>query len=201
MEKKLFGTDGIRGVAGEPPLDVRTIFIAGLCLGKHLRRKNEHPRVIIGEDPRESSRWIAETVAAGLKEAGLEILPVGVLTTPGLAYLSASGGFDAGVMISASHNPYHDNGIKVFASTGYKLPDDEELEVEREMFRLLSGDSIKPYGAALVPDRLLLGNYISFLRRSAGFSRILPGQRLVVDCANGSASLLPRKFFPDSTPI
>ncbi len=189
MQKKLFGTDGIRGVAGEPPLDLRTIFAAGLCLGNHLRHKNARPRVIIGEDPRESSRWIAETVAAGLKEAGAEILPVGVLTTPGLAYLSASGGFDAGIMISASHNPYLDNGIKVFTSTGYKLPDDEELQIEREMFRLLSNDSAaQPYRLPLEPDRLLLGNYIDFLRRSAGLFRPLSGQKLLLDCANGSAS-------------
>lgn len=196
MDKKLFGTDGIRGVAGEPPLDPRTIFAAGLCLGDHLRHKNARPRVIIGEDPRESSRWIAETVAAGLKEAGAESLPVGVLTTPGLAYLSASGGFDAGIMISASHNPYLDNGIKVFTSTGYKLPDDQELQVEREIFRLLSNDAApRPYRLPLEPDRLLLGNYIDFLRRSAGLSRPLSGQKLLLDCANGSASAVAAEVF------
>jgi len=144
----------MRGVAGEPPLDPRTVFIAGLCLGNHLRRSSPQPRIIIGEDPRESSRWIAQTIAAGLKEAGAEIHPVGVLTTPGLAYLSSAGRFDAGVMISASHNPYLDNGIKVFSSTGYKLPDDEELQVEHEMFRLLSNDThVKAYKLPLQPER------------------------------------------------
>ncbi len=139
MEKQLFGTDGIRGVAGEPPLDATTVFAAGKCLGQYLHSQASDPRVVtgprvvIGEDTRESSRWIRETVAAGLKEAGVETVAAGVVSTPGVAYLTASADFAAGVMISASHNPYRDNGIKVFASNGYKLPDADELEVDRDV--------------------------------------------------------------------
>jgi phosphoglucosamine mutase len=194
-EKKLFGTDGIRGTAGEPPLDPRTIFAAGVSLGNHLRDKSPHPRVLIGEDTRESCRWIAETVAAGLTEAGAEIRSTGVITTPGVARLTASGGFDAGVMISASHNPYRDNGIKVFASTGYKLPDEDEERVERGIFRLLA-DSPAPQAkrVALRPDRQLVATYIAYLRSEASaFS--LPGTSLVLDCANGSASALAAEVF------
>jgi len=195
LSKQLFGTDGIRGEAGKPPLDPPTIFAAGLSLGSHLSKKKPRPRVIVGEDPRESSRWIAETVAAGLQEAGAEIVTVGVVTTPAVAYLSLSEGFDAGVMISASHNPYLDNGIKVFASTGYKLPDEEEKEVEAEIVRLLGRDSgLQPRRLALEPDRLLVRKYIGFLRGPSS-SSLLPGLRLVLDCANGSASALAAEVF------
>jgi phosphoglucosamine mutase len=195
VSKQLFGTDGIRGEAGKPPLDAPTIFAAGLSLGNELSKKKARPRVIIGEDTRESSRWIAETVAAGLQEAGAETLSVGVMTTPGVAYLSHSEGFDAGVMISASHNPYLDNGIKVFASTGYKLPDEEEKAVEDEIARLLARDSgLQPRRLALHPDRLLVRKYIDFLRDPSP-SPLLPGLRLVLDCANGSASALATEVF------
>ena len=196
--KKLFGTDGIRGIAGEPPLDPATIFAAGLCLGRHLHSKLPRPRVIIGEDTRESSRWIAETMAAGLKEAEVDILAAGVLTTPGVSYLTASDGLAAGVMISASHNPYHDNGIKVFASTGYKLPDDEEKEIEAGIFRSLSnGSRHRVSRLALEPNGVLVRKYIDFLRGLVSRSWNFPGQKLVIDCANGSASAIARELFSD----
>ena len=196
MDKKLFGTDGIRGMAGAPPLDPSTIFSVGRCLGKYLRPKAPRPRVVIGEDTRESSRWIRETVAAGLKEAGVETLTIEVLTTPGLAYLTVLEGFTAGLMISASHNPYHDNGIKVFASTGYKLPDADELEVEQHIFAMLrDGSGPQPYRLAEEPTRLLVRKYIDFLRRSIPSSGSLAGQKFVIDCANGSAFVLAREVF------
>jgi phosphoglucosamine mutase len=196
MEKQLFGTDGIRGVAGEPPLDPATIFAAGLCLGEHLRSGTSGARVIIGEDPRESSRWIAETAAAGLQEAGAEIQAVGVITTPGLAYLTASEGFAAGVMISASHNPYRDNGIKVFASSGFKLPDEEERQVERRILLALanqSGPTVRRQPQD--HDRLLVRKYIEYLRTVAPAPGSLSGQKLVMDCANGSASAMVQEVF------
>ncbi|MBI4464919.1 MAG: phosphoglucosamine mutase [Acidobacteria bacterium] len=197
MKKELFGTDGIRGIAGQPPLDSNTIFGVGLCLGQHLLQKFPQPRVILGEDTRESSRWIAETVAAGLHEAGANALSVGVLTTPGLAYLTVSDGFAAGVMISASHNPYPDNGIKIVASTGYKLPDEEEMELERRIFEALGRRTEHPFvPLALQPDPILIGRYTESLRRVAATSHwSLPGLKLVVDCANGSASAIAREVF------
>src|SRR5438270_2296891 len=109
--RKLFGTDGIRGVAGEYPLDNKTVFAVGRALGDHLP---EGPRrVVIGQDTRESSHWIADTLSAGLRHAGVETESAGVVTTPAVAYLAHSKQFSAGIVVSASHNPWQDNGIKV----------------------------------------------------------------------------------------
>ncbi|MGH9394863.1 MAG: phosphoglucosamine mutase, partial [Terriglobales bacterium] len=133
--KHFFGTDGIRGVAGEEPLDRATVFAVGLALGDDL---GAGARVLLGEDTRESSAWIAATLAAGLRLRHVAVAHAGVLPTPGVAHLARAGGFAAGVMISASHNPFQDNGIKVFARTGYKLPDAEEHDIEEEIFAILN---------------------------------------------------------------
>ena len=138
MAKQLFGTDGIRGVAGEPPLDSRTVFAFGRALGRDLARNGRAGEVLIGMDTRESGPWISARVAAGLAAEGAAVRFAGVITTPGVAYLTRSRPFAAGIMISASHNPYRDNGLKVFASSGFKLPDHEEHLVEQEIFRLLA---------------------------------------------------------------
>src|SRR5438067_11615661 len=135
--RQLFGTDGIRGVAGEFPLTHESTFCIGRALGHDLLRLNPKPRVIIGQDTRESSRWIADRVVCGLNSCGVEVHSAGVITTPGVAYLARSRKFDAGVVISASHNPWTDNGIKVFSGYGYKLADARELIIEREIFALL----------------------------------------------------------------
>lgn len=196
IQKDLFGTDGIRGVAGEPPLDPATVFAVGFCLGQSLRLKSDSRRVVLGEDTRESSRWIAETVAAGLRKAEIEVIAAGVITTPGLAFLTTSEGCAAGVMISASHNPYRDNGIKVFAATGFKLPEGDERAITREIPRMLEGgDGIRPSRFPLQPDSVLAGRYAAFLRQAAGTSWKLPGQHLIVDCANGAASAIARDVF------
>ena len=201
MQKRLFGTDGIRGVAGEPPLDSATVFFAGRGLGQYLRSQSAArrggigPRVVIGEDTRESSRWIRETVAAGLKEAAVETVAAGVVSTPGVAYLTASADFAAGVMISASHNPYCDNGIKVFSSSGYKLPDADELEVERHIFAMLrDGSGVQPYRLVQEPDLALAQGYLDFLRRATPPAKKLSG-KLILDCANGSACRIGQEVF------
>src|SRR4051812_49769640 len=144
MSRKLFGTDGIRGVAGEFPLDGNTVFAIGRALGHHLGRDNRRPRVVIGQDTRESSGWIADSVAAGLASSTGEVSSAGVITTPGIAYLVRDLGFDAGVVVSASHNPWTDNGIKVFGGDGYKLADAVELEIEHEIFSELAAGSEQP---------------------------------------------------------
>ena len=118
----LFGTDGIRGVAGDPPLDQATVSAVGAALGRHLAAHRENAAVVIGQDTRESSPWIAATLSAALRTAGCRIRHAGVITTPAIALL-ARRNFDAGVVISASHNPWTDNGIKVFGHDGYKLSD------------------------------------------------------------------------------
>ena len=122
MGKELFGTDGIRGVAGEFPLDPLAVYAFGVALGKDAAAHATNPEILIGTDTRESGSWIAEMVAGGLTSQGAHVRYAGVITTPGVAYLTRTGSFVAGVVISASHNPYRDNGLKVFGHNGFKLP-------------------------------------------------------------------------------
>jgi phosphoglucosamine mutase len=197
MEKQLFGTDGIRGVAGQYPLDAPTVFTIGRCLGEYLRPGTRRSRVVIAQDTRESGRWIAETLAAGLLETGAEVQTPGILTTPGLAWITPAEGFSAGVMISASHNPYQDNGIKVFGPNGFKIPDTDELQVEKEIFAALEaggGLGKEPRRAKLEPDPTLAGPYVAALRRSLPGSIEFP-RRLVIDCANGAACAIAPEVF------
>ncbi len=183
MAKELFGTDGIRGVAGEYPLDRATVHAFGVALGVDLRRASSDAAVLIGMDTRESGPWIAAQVAAGLAQQGVPAVSAGVITTPGVAYLTRTDTFTAGVMISASHNPYRDNGIKVFGHSGYKLPDEEEHTVEQEIFRH-AGEAPGP-PLALAPDPLLAELYLDYLASTVAGS--LDGMRIVVDCGNGAA--------------
>jgi phosphoglucosamine mutase len=193
MARQLFGTDGIRGVAGERPLDRATISAFGSALGRDLKEHaaTTKPVVLIGMDTRESSQWIAETVAGGLCSQGVQSISAGVITTPGVAYLTRTGPFNAGVMISASHNPYQDNGIKVFAHTGFKFPDEEELEIENEIFRVMHEHPVKPL--PVEPDPLLAPIYVDYLL--ATMPERLDGLKLVVDCGHGAASLLAPEMF------
>lgn len=184
MAKQLFGTDGIRGVAGEYPLDPATVYAFGLALGQDAARTQPDPEVLIGADTRESGEWIAQTVAAGLRESGVRVSYAGVVTTPGVAYLTRSGPFVAGVMISASHNPYQDNGLKVFAHNGFKLPDAEEAEIEGEILRL-RGSTVQPAPFPLVHDEQWTRKYLDFLLSLS--SMRLDGLKIVMDCGNGAA--------------
>src|ERR1700678_772366 len=142
--RQLFGTDGIRGVAGEFPLTLESTYLIGRALGHDLVRNARGAQAVIGQDTRESSAWIADRVAEGLGAVGVDVHSAGVITTPGIAYLARSRGFAAGVVISASHNPWTDNGIKVFSGDGYKLPDTRELSIEKEIFVLLQVDATAP---------------------------------------------------------
>jgi phosphoglucosamine mutase len=139
--RQLFGTDGIRGVAGEFPLTQDNVYWIGRALGHDLTRANPRARVVIGQDTRTSSQWIADRFLQGLASVGVEARSAGVITTPGVAFLARSQKFDAGVVISASHNPWTDNGIKIFSGDGYKLPDSHELAIEKEIFALLQQDA------------------------------------------------------------
>src|SRR5580698_9139299 len=162
--RQLFGTDGIRAVAGESPLDPTTIFAVGLALAHSLKHSATQPTVILGRDTRESSPWIAATLAAGLREAGATIRSAGIVPTPAVAFLTRTHGFQAGVVISASHNPWIDNGIKLFGSDGFKLPDAVELAMEDEILHHAS-KSHAPDPASLTPvedNPHLQADYIQF---------------------------------------
>jgi phosphoglucosamine mutase len=192
MPKQLFGTDGVRGVAGEYPLDATTVFALGAALGAIARRHAPDPEVVIGMDTRESGPWIAAQVAGGLASRGVGVCFAGVTTTPGVAYLTRTNPYVAGVMISASHNPYRDNGIKVFGHSGYKLPDEEEHAIEQEIFALLEA-GVEPQPFALEPDPGLDLHYADYLASTE--SRRLDGLRIVMDCGNGASSGLAPELF------
>jgi phosphoglucosamine mutase len=194
--RKLFGTDGIRAVAGETPLDPRTIFAVGLALTHTLRRHGAEARVVLGMDTRESSEWISATIAAGLREGGATVESAGVITTPGIAFLARTHRFGAGVVISASHNPWQDNGIKAFGHDGYKLPDEQELEIENEIFRRLAAHSLpsEPSEIPLPVQSSYPHDYENYLRHIVpGLD--LRGRRVVLDCANGAASAIAHELF------
>ena len=191
MENKpqLFGTDGIRGVAGQYPLDREMVHRLGQALGRTLPSivGGDPHEVILGEDTRESSAWISRVFAAGLTSTGVKVDYAGVITTPGVAFLTRHHGFAAGVMVSASHNPYQDNGIKIISSAGMKLPESVELEIERAL------EDVKPGAAGapelpLEPDPELLNDYLDFLESLVPAGVDVSRYRLVVDAANGAAS-------------
>jgi len=187
--RQLFGTDGIRGVAGEFPLTYESTFAIGQALGHDLRHSQAQPRVVIGQDTRESSAWIADRVTLGLAAAGVTVESAGVITTPGVAFLARSRGMAAGVVVSASHNPWTDNGIKVFSGDGYKLPDARELAIEQEIFALLETPNSESGGvaaASLPGDASLREAYIHWLAHSVATD--LSRMRVLVDCANGAAT-------------
>jgi len=190
--RKLFGTDGIRGVAGRAPLDAPTVYSLGFALGEWSLRHGER-RILIGRDTRESGPELAATVARGLKDAGAEPVSAGVVTTPAVAFLTRTGPFSAGVMISASHNPYHDNGLKVFAHDGFKLPDIEEAALEKRIFEILPGAPENPQGFPAEEMPGLAEKYLEYLRQSAGGA--LSGLSVVVDCAHGAGFRLAPPLF------
>ncbi len=192
--RKLFGTDGIRGVAGETPLDTKTIYAVGLALAHQVNHANAHPRVLLGMDTRESSQWIAATLAAGLRAGGAAVESAGIITTPAIAYLAKQHKFAAGVVISASHNPWQDNGIKVFGSDGYKLPDETELRIEEEIFRRLEKVEISEAGRPPAGEAKYRREYEEFLRGAVPGLR-LDGLKVVLDCANGAASAIAPELF------
>jgi phosphoglucosamine mutase len=215
MAKQLFGTDGIRGIPGQSPLDDVTLERVGLALGKHVlgngsaalseirssgSGQKARPRVLIGRDTRESGPHIAELIARGLAAAGAEAVSAGVLTTPGVAWLVSREGFAAGVVISASHNPYHDNGVKLISSSGMKFPDEIEAQLEQYILSL-NGAGPQTTSSNSAPKIALNGNeqlhqdYLSGLQKAAFPGANLAGMKVVLDCANGASSKLAPQLF------
>jgi phosphoglucosamine mutase len=197
--RQLFGTDGIRGVAGDFPLTAESTFLIGRALGHDLLRGTPKAQAVMGQDTRESSGWIADRVASGLAAVGVEVHSAGVITTPGVAYLARSRGMAAGVVISASHNPWTDNGIKVFSGDGFKLPDARELAIEKEIFALLERPGAADDTALKIAKPSLPGEaglrkaYIESLAGSVKAD--LSGLRVLVDCANGAATAEAPELF------
>ena len=201
--RQLFGTDGIRGIAGAAPLDTTTVYAVGLALAHQLRpgalaSGMVGPRVIVGRDTRESSPWIANLLAAGLRAGGAEIESAGIVPTPAIAYLAHTHGFHAGVVISASHNPWEDNGIKLFGPDGKKLPDQTELAIEEIIFK--HAISATPPDIADVPaledQPQFAREYIDFLLAAVP-ELTLEGKKIVADCANGAAAAVAPRLFAD----
>ncbi|HEV7456250.1 MAG TPA: phosphoglucosamine mutase [Roseococcus sp.] len=186
--RKLFGTDGIRGVANRPPMDAGTALRLGQAAGRFFNRGNHRHRVVIGKDTRLSGYMLEPALTAGFIGAGMDVVLVGPLPTPAIALLTRSLRADLGVMISASHNPHEDNGIKLFGPDGLKLSDEQEGEIEALMGSDLSA-------ALVAPDKLgrasrledAAGRYIEAAKASFPRGLTLEGLRIIVDCAHGAA--------------
>jgi phosphoglucosamine mutase len=204
MAKQLFGTDGIRGIPGTYPLDDATLERVGFALGEYLLahglKKGDRARVLIGRDTRESGPHIAERITRGLSAAGAEGVSAGVLTTPGVAWLVSREGFSAGVVISASHNPYHDNGVKLISASGMKFPDAVEAEIEGAILSpksAASGGRVWDNRTEIdhSGDEKLHEDYLAGLREAVLPGAKLAGMKIVLDCANGAASKLAPELF------
>ncbi|MCA1631254.1 MAG: phosphoglucosamine mutase [Acidobacteria bacterium] len=206
--EKLFGTDGMRGVAGRFPLDAATVRAAGYSLARRLAAQTDHaPTIVTGRDTRESGAWIERALTEGAREGGAACESAGVITTPGVAYLARTLPADAGIVISASHNPYRDNGIKIFAPSGRKLDDATERLVEADIYEQRrsqpqpAGGGVNQSDAPAKPDAdsngdgahddarssPLAARYLDYIAGEIGRGLDLKNLSLVVDCANGAA--------------
>ncbi len=192
--RTLFGTDGIRGIPGEFPLDPRSLYWIGRTLGEYLAGEEATPRVLVGMDTRESSPVILQRIAEGLAAGGARPVSAGVISTPGVAWLTKNEGFSAGIVISASHNPYHDNGVKVIARTGMKLPDEVEGRLEPGILNR-AGRTAQPVKLELPVEEHYAEDYLNFLRSRIPSGRSLRNFKIVLDCAHGAASALGPQLF------
>ena len=193
--RKYFGTDGIRGIAGES-LTADLSFKVGKALGKLLTEEKEHPKVVIGRDTRISCDMIEHALTAGLTSTGVNVMTVGTIPTPAIAYLTKTIETDSGIMISASHNPYQDNGIKIFGPDGFKLTDEQELEIESlidnsEQIKNASFEKIgKLYGGSELSQK-----YVQHIKQS--ISGDLSNIKIALDCANGATTGVAPYIFGD----
>jgi phosphoglucosamine mutase len=195
--KALFGTDGIRGEAGQFPLDPATVSAIGFSLASHLAERTATPQIVIGRDTRESGEAIERALIAGATRAGATCMSAGVITTPGVAFLTRKLRASAGVVISASHNPYQDNGIKIFAPSGQKMDDSVERQIEADIFE--NKQALEPQLESLSIsheiEEQLDEDYLSFLANDIGKGLTLDGLTIVIDCANGASSAFAPVLF------
>ncbi len=198
--KKLFGTDGIRGRAGQFPLDAATLRTLGSSLARHLREglNKGTPVIVIGRDTRESGAWLEQAFVEGATGAGADCRSAGIITTPGIAFLTRAISADAGIVISASHNPYYDNGVKIFSPSGRKLPDSMERLLEADIFAGVSPEgstSVQTPVADEAQAEKLRERYLDFLTNEIAHGLSLSNLTIVVDCANGAAFQLAPQLF------
>lgn len=215
MSRKLFGTDGVRGTANVEPMTPETIMRLAIAAGRHFKKGATHPKVVIGKDTRLSGYMVEPALTSGFIAVGMDVTLVGPIPTPAISMLVRSFRADLGVVISASHNPYHDNGIKLFDREGYKLSDDVEKQIETRVFsKSLEGlvHSADLGRAKRLEDAS--GRYIEFVKNTFPKNRRLDGLRIVIDCAHGAAykvaptvlwelgaEIIPLGVYPDGTNI
>ncbi|NBQ54661.1 MAG: phosphoglucosamine mutase, partial [Proteobacteria bacterium] len=196
---RLFGTDGIRGEANTYPMSPDLVLRLGQAIGVYFRTKMAHPRILIGKDTRRSGYMLEQALCSGICSVGVDAFFLGPLPTPGIAYLTRGLRACAGIVISASHNPFHDNGIKIFSSTGFKLPDEDEDKLEA----LLKSDDLENHavhGADIGTARRIedaIGQYAVFLKEQFPKHLTLDGLRVVIDCANGASYRVAPKVFSE----
>jgi phosphoglucosamine mutase len=202
--RRLFGTDGIRGEAGKFPLDSHSVEVIGVSLAQYLaERTGRNPRLVVGRDTRESGSWIERALIAGAQNAGADVQSAGIITTPGIAFLARTLPADAGVVISASHNPYQDNGIKVFDPSGRKLDETAERRIEKDIAEANPPTAVGREAAGASDDKQaddthaaeLRSRYLNYLQHDVAQDLSLHGLTMVVDCANGAAYELAPELF------
>ncbi len=202
MAKKLFGTDGIRGNANIFPMTPDIVLKVGQALGHLLRGKSKpgaKTMVLIGKDTRLSGYMVEQALASGLNSMGVAVQLTGPLPTPGIGFLARNMRADAGVIISASHNPYHDNGIKIFGADGFKIPDSMEREIER-IVEEVDISKLLPKNEGIGRSRRIddaAGRYIVYAKNSFPLHLSLEGMRIVVDCANGAGYKVAPAIFSE----
>ena len=196
---RLFGTDGIRGKANQYPMTPQMVLSVGQAIGLYFKRQIAHPRILIGKDTRRSGYMLEQALCSGICSVGVDVAFLGPLPTPGIAYLTRGLRACAGIVISASHNPFDDNGIKIFSADGYKLPDESEDELERLLKQIQDGVDL-PLGMDIGRAKRIddaVGQYAVFLKEQFPKQFTLEGLRIVLDCANGAAYRVAPKVFEE----
>jgi len=197
--QKLFGTDGIRGKANVFPMSVDMVLRLGQAIGKYFKYHYPHPRILIGKDTRQSGYMLEQALSSGICSVGVDTFFLGPLPTPGIAYMTRGMRANAGIVISASHNPYYDNGIKIFSADGYKIPDDVEEKLEALAYannfdkEPITGHQIGR--TSRIDDAM--GQYAVFLKEQFPKNLSLEGIRIVIDCAHGAAYKVAPKVFEE----
>lgn len=193
--EKLFGTDGIRAIAGRYPLDYASVWALGKALVELCQEESLQPKVIMGRDTRESGTWIEQSLFQGIKDGQGEALSAGIIPTSAISYLTKKHAFSAGIVISASHNPYQDNGIKIFSSEGIKISDAWEGRLEKAIHT--SRKSVKKETIQITPSASFGQDYIHFLKSRFSHMRLPRRIKLALDCSNGASCFYAPKIFRD----